>query len=663
MALKEALAKKGGLTLSQLASYDDLITDALVDRVYFWTTIRKNRSRYSASRGIREEEPADILRKSVILEKDPAKAVSQLLLVSGIRSFSQRLSTKDEKEHFQRHLRKYVNIYMPDCPFEVTTTNRYTIDTQEASVTARREIKKGEEIKYLTGIQVALTEKEEDDLDDSRLDFSIVVSSRKKTRSLFLGPARFANHDCDANAKLSTKGPHGMQIVSVKNIEIGDEITVSYGDNYFGEDNQECLCASCERQLANGWAPVKNEDDSDEATAVLEEVLEEGAYMLRRKRKYGTENESSSKDSTPAAMDGRKRRRVESPQTSTPASPALAVNANSARKLKRPSKFLALKKERSMSSLRQEVPISSIEDPTTNASRAIRTQQRDGLLTMTLDEADSSRQTTPRTPSAAESPKSTQSTDATSVEDDAVMTGTQEPIPDTIKGAIPTILQPLASPTAIPISSLLNADAESELSELSESYELDDALQTVTARKRSVSLKAPLIPRTTRSASRRTDSLRTATPLPFDLESVDDFLASSSQRRPGDYTLTKALLAAKYSRWVSCRTCDADFVQADAYNTRIECPRCERHSKLYGYAWPKTDREGKWDKEERVLDHRTIHRFVEPEEERSIKKGGKRGLRQVLLSRRETEERERTASESVEVETPKKRGRKGRFTI
>ena len=33
MALKDALAKKGGLTLSQLANYDDLATDALVDRV------------------------------------------------------------------------------------------------------------------------------------------------------------------------------------------------------------------------------------------------------------------------------------------------------------------------------------------------------------------------------------------------------------------------------------------------------------------------------------------------------------------------------------------------------------------------------------------------------------------------------------------------------
>ena len=31
--LDEALAKKGGLTLQQLATYDDLITDALVDRV------------------------------------------------------------------------------------------------------------------------------------------------------------------------------------------------------------------------------------------------------------------------------------------------------------------------------------------------------------------------------------------------------------------------------------------------------------------------------------------------------------------------------------------------------------------------------------------------------------------------------------------------------
>jgi [histone H4]-N-methyl-L-lysine20 N-methyltransferase len=50
MALREALAKKGGLTFSQLASYDDLITDALVDRVS-QSHILEGRSRQKPMRG------------------------------------------------------------------------------------------------------------------------------------------------------------------------------------------------------------------------------------------------------------------------------------------------------------------------------------------------------------------------------------------------------------------------------------------------------------------------------------------------------------------------------------------------------------------------------------------------------------------------------------
>lgn len=34
--LEDALAKKGGLTLKELADYDDMITDALVDKVSRW---------------------------------------------------------------------------------------------------------------------------------------------------------------------------------------------------------------------------------------------------------------------------------------------------------------------------------------------------------------------------------------------------------------------------------------------------------------------------------------------------------------------------------------------------------------------------------------------------------------------------------------------------
>ena len=197
--------------------------------MYFWTCIRKNRHAYHPSRGVREEDVAKILQDHVILEKNPAKAEDKLLELAGLKKFSAQLKSEKEKDDFRKHLRKYINIYLPDCPFEVSTTNRYTVVTHEAAVTARRLIKKGEVVKYLSGVQVLMTEEEDAELKKSRRDFSIVVSSRNKTPSLFLGPARFANHDCGANARLSTSGRDGMDIIALRDIEVGDEITVTYG--------------------------------------------------------------------------------------------------------------------------------------------------------------------------------------------------------------------------------------------------------------------------------------------------------------------------------------------------------------------------------------------------------------------------------------------------
>ncbi len=70
-----------------------------------------------------------------------------------------------------------MRLYLPDCPFEVSSTNRYTIYTHEASITARRFIKKNETIRYLAGIQVVITPEEEAELSKRKKDFSIVISS------------------------------------------------------------------------------------------------------------------------------------------------------------------------------------------------------------------------------------------------------------------------------------------------------------------------------------------------------------------------------------------------------------------------------------------------------------------------------------------------------
>jgi hypothetical protein len=74
------------------------------------------------------------------------------------------------------------------------------------------------------------------------------------------GPVRFANHDCKANARLVTTGSTGMKIVATRDIEIGEEITVTYDDDYFGEGNCECLCRTCEDCCRNGW---RSEDQID----------------------------------------------------------------------------------------------------------------------------------------------------------------------------------------------------------------------------------------------------------------------------------------------------------------------------------------------------------------------------------------------------------------
>ena len=247
--------------------------------------------KYVSGRGLSEDDITTILLHDVICKKDTASAEAKLLKLPGIRKFITRLGTEKEKDDFKKHLRKYINLWRPDAAFEVCTTNRYTITTHEAAVKARRDVPKGEIIKYLCGTLVAITPEEEKDLDLTRRDFSIVMSSRKRTHSLFLGPARFANHDCDANASLSTTGVDGMQVVATRHIGKDEEITVTYGDDYFGKNNSECLCATCESLCRNGWT-LSSLSERETATPQIQSESE-SPYSFRRKRKFGASNTSS----------------------------------------------------------------------------------------------------------------------------------------------------------------------------------------------------------------------------------------------------------------------------------------------------------------------------------------------------------------------------------
>ncbi|OJJ50526.1 hypothetical protein ASPZODRAFT_126412 [Penicilliopsis zonata CBS 506.65] len=578
-----AVERRDRLTLAKLASYDDVATDALVDRAYFWTSIRKNRTKYNPARGIHDDDVAQILLHDVIVGKDASKAENRLLAMSGLRKYMARLSGDREKEWFRRHLRKYVQMYLPDCPFEVTTTNRYTITVHEAAICARKFIRQGQEIKYLSGTLVAMTREEELDLGLTRKDFSIVMSSRKKAPSFFLGPARFANHDCHANGRLVTRGSEGMQVVATRDIYIGEEITVSYGDDYFGVDNCECLCLTCERAVRNGWAPdgevtsprsdASTPAPNDMPTSNEETPVPESALGPRpsNKRKRGSDGDSE----VIVSLTPRKRGKFERQNSKLREEIALpdiaaSIEVSTVTAAAASTLIVEAKTNIRLPVMMGDCPLASIAPGNETTGQLLATVDFESTTLLTTEESQRrSGSTTPTSESDSRvSEIKTEQTTEPSV-------GTGSGIP----------LHP-----ELPLPS--NIDG---LSDLSGSCEPDEKFGNGVGR-----------PKKGRRSSRSKALIL----------SVEEDLPRA--RMPGDYTKTSRLLAHRYDRWVECHTCNVWFVQQDSYLTRRECPRCERHSKLYGYRWPKTDRDGLYDDEERIMDHREVHRFLYPEEEAKI---------------------------------------------
>ncbi|KAK4861302.1 hypothetical protein LT330_004218 [Penicillium expansum] len=609
-----AVERRERLTLGKLASYDDVATDALVDHAYFWTTTRKNRTKYSPARGIHDDDIGRILLHDVIVDKDIPTAERKLLEISGLKKYMTNLRSPREKEWFRRHLRKYIQMYLPDCPFEVTTTNRYIITQHEAAICARRFIKKGEEIKHLSGTLVSMTHEEELDLGLTRKDFSIVMSSRRKSPSFFLGPARFANHDCDANGSLTTRGNEGMSVVATRDIHEGEEITVSYGEDYFGVDNCECLCHTCESAVRNGWSSHDDtEANSKESSPVSEATPEDSNVSRKRRRSSDVEEPESSSAlncSTPRKRAkfqrqvSKLREEISVSELAGESGPTHGSdNTPIPDTVLIPTALLA-EPVSQVSELKKEITeLAAVASPTDSPTPLpVVTGTGHRSVTAQGDQNGTSG-TNSTIPTDCESPNST--ADETHRSSTSTTPTTEDDMGTNIKTE-ETILEPSESkvlngedrPDASPEGQLvttppLEISHEEGLSDLSNSTKLDDAQGA------GVDKPKKRKPRTKRR---------------FIVDSVET--ESQVARVPGDYTKTSRLLAQKYDRWVECQTCDTWFLQSNSYLTRRECPRCERHSKLYGYQWPSTDKSP--DGEDRVMDHRTIHRFLSPDAQSRI---------------------------------------------
>ncbi|GAB1319945.1 histone lysine methyltransferase Set9 [Madurella fahalii] len=656
-----ATSKKQPLTLAQLAAYDDILTDALVDHAFYWTTIPKNRTSYHPSRGVREDEITKIIQNHLIVDPNPSVAEEKLLATDGLRKFYGSLKTPKEKQDFKGHLRRYMSIYLPDCPFEVNATNRYTIVTYEASITARRFIRRNETIKYLAGIQVTITPEEEAEMALRKKDFSLIVSSRSKATSLFMGPARFANHDCEANAKLVTCGQAGIEIKACRDIEVGEEITVTYANSYFGENNCECLCQTCEEKLANGWQ-ARDGGVSVQKSIEGDPVAAAQGYSLRRRRRdesatgAGSRTPSVTPDIRPRIFKKQRSQRMLGERASTTDSTEPDQLGRSHSSQKRKWEALGTPPvtpaKRLKTSHYEVIPIPL---PPAISRGSSDTELSRSPLSSEYGNGDMTEATSPGSEEAAPlilSPEPTptkQGPDLIKLEESVCKTEDQEQgisteiLPTTESPSPPSetdiavVSHPatiLNVPSVECPSSATSRHSEPEQAQNSDRNTLrasgyvepaeDGKGNTATSDAPGIepASGAP----TSRAKSRKRQAAREVSPAP------------GRQRIPGDYTLTPLLLSEPETAWVHCTNCNTAFVQRNAYFTKSNCPRCERHSMLYGYIWPKTAPAGPSDREERVLDHRTVHRFLRPEDEAKVR--GRKHWRERLGSQRESADSE-----------------------
>ncbi|XP_050063053.1 histone-lysine N-methyltransferase KMT5C-like [Aphis gossypii] len=164
------------------------------------------------------------------------------------------LATFSKKDIHYLNLQKtmYIDACAASSSFTIERCAMFEEDGDVgAKVMAAKHLKSGTVIRELCGRLVTVRESF---LKPGRNDFSVVHSNYIKKSQLWLGPAAYANHDCESNCEIHYLRSGVACLRTNRPIPVGEEITAFYGDNYFGENNVHCLCTTCKEKVEGVYA-------------------------------------------------------------------------------------------------------------------------------------------------------------------------------------------------------------------------------------------------------------------------------------------------------------------------------------------------------------------------------------------------------------------------
>lgn len=131
---------------------------------------------------------------------------------------------------------------LSDDRFKIVRCDRFTsYSFTHSQVIAQKQIKKRTSLHTLFG---RIAKIDEEDFKSKYHDFS--SSKHGETTCLFLGAIAYVNHDCNPNCVYRITSGNAMEyhLETKRNIEPDEELTVSYGSEYFSH-KKYCKCRSC----------------------------------------------------------------------------------------------------------------------------------------------------------------------------------------------------------------------------------------------------------------------------------------------------------------------------------------------------------------------------------------------------------------------------------